>query len=222
MLERGSSAISKTGRERMPNLLTRVSIIAAVALAAPAFAQDTTTAPAEAPAEQQTVPVDQGLAMGETVVDGPQIGEPYIREVSGDWGLECLRVPEGEEPCQIFQTLTDEEDNQVANVRLFKIPAGGQAVAGALVAVPLETLLTAQLTITVNGGQPKRYPFSVCDRQGCYARIGLTQEDITAYKRGAAATVTLVPFVAPDERVEVMMSLTGFTAAYDSLAVPTE
>ncbi|MFU8883255.1 MAG: invasion associated locus B family protein [Rhodobacterales bacterium] len=200
----------------MPNLLTRVSIIAAFALTAPAYAQDTS------PAGDQAAPVDQGLAMGETVVDGPQIGEPYIREVSGDWGLECLRVPEGEEPCQIFQTLTDEEDNQVANVRLFKIPAGGQAVAGALVAVPLETLLTAQLTITVNGGQPKRYPFSVCDRQGCYARIGLTQDDINAYKRGAAATVTLVPFVAPDERVEVTMSLTGFTAGYDSLVVPTE
>ena len=195
----------------MPNLLTRLSIIAALALTGPAIAQDDTPAPA-----------DPGLAMGETVEDGPQTGEPYIREISGDWALECLRVDEGEEPCQIYQTLTDDEENQVANVRMFKLPAGGQAVAGALVAVPLETLLTSQLTITVNGAQPKRYPFSVCDRQGCYARIGLTQEDINAYKRGAAATVTLVPFVAPDERVEVTMSLTGFTAGYDMIPVPTE
>ena len=200
----------------MPNLLTRISIIAALALTGPAIAQDTTQpAPQDAPA-------DSGLAMGETVQDGPQPGQTYVREVSGDWSLECLKVEEGEEPCQIFQTMTDDEGNQVANMRIFKLPAGGQAEAGALVAVPLETLLTAQLTITVDGAQPKRYPFSVCDRQGCYARIGLTTEDIASYKRGASATVTLVPFVAPDERVEVTLSLSGFTAGYDKVTVPTE
>jgi invasion protein IalB len=197
----------------MPNLLTRLSIIAALGLTAPAIAQDTT---------QPQPPADAGLALGETVSDEPQINQPYVREVSGDWAVECLKLEEGEEPCQLFQTLTDEEANQVATMRIFKLPAGGQAEAGALVAVPLETLLTAQLTITVAGQQAKRYPFSVCDRQGCYARIGLTAEDITSYKQGASATLTLVPFVAPDEVVEVTLSLTGFTAGYDKLPVPTE
>lgn len=205
----------------MPHLLTRISLIAALAIAGPAFAQDTTQpAPQETPATP--APADPGLAMGETVTDGPQAGQTYVREVSGDWSVECLKVEEGEEPCQIFQTLTDEEGNQVANMRIFKLPAGGQAEAGALVAVPLETLLTAQLTITVDGAQPKRYPLQVCDRQGCYARIGLTAEDIASYKRGASATVTLVPFVAPDERVEVKLSLSGFTAGYDMVTVPAE
>lgn len=204
----------------MHHLLTRISIIAALAVAGPAFAQDTTTPQTDAP--QAQAPADPGLALGETVTDGPQPGQTYVREVSGDWSLECLKVEEGEEPCQIFQTLTDGEGNQVANMRIFKLPAGAQAEAGALVAVPLETLLTAQLTITVDGAQAKRYPFSVCDRQGCYARIGLTAEDIASYKRGASATVTLVPFVAPDERVEVKLSLSGFTAGYDKVTVPTE
>ncbi|MDX5401601.1 MAG: invasion associated locus B family protein [Rhodobacterales bacterium] len=209
----------------MHHLLTRISMIAALAVAGPAFAQTTDqTAPAQdtQPQQEAPAPADPGLAMGETVTDGPQPGQTYVREVSGDWSLECLKVEEGEEPCQIFQTMTDGEGNQVANMRIFRLPAGGQAEAGALVAVPLETLLTAQLTITVDGAQPKRYPFSVCDRQGCYARIGLTSEDINSYKRGASATVTLVPFVAPDERVEVKLSLTGFTAGYDKVTVPTE
>ncbi|MDX5382253.1 MAG: invasion associated locus B family protein [Rhodobacterales bacterium] len=199
----------------MPRILTGFSLIAALSLSSPVLAQDTTN-------QTPAAPADQGLAMGETVQDGPQIGQPYIREVSGDWQLECLKLEEGEEPCQLFQTMIDDEGNQVSNIRIFKLPAGGQAVAGALVAVPLETLLTAQLTITVDGAQPKRYPFSVCDRQGCYARIGLTAEDIASYKRGASATVTLVPFVAPDERVEVKMSLSGFTAGFDKVTVPTE
>jgi invasion protein IalB len=204
----------------MQHLLTRISIIAALAVAGPAFAQTTPTAQTETP--QTQAPADPGLALGEPVTEGPQPGQTYIREVSGDWSLECLKVEEGEEPCQIFQTLTDGEGNQVANMRIFKLPAGNQAEAGALVAVPLETLLTAQLTITVDGAQAKRYPFSVCDRQGCYARIGLTAEDIASYKRGASATVTLVPFVAPDEQVAVKLSLSGFTAGYDKVTVPTE
>ena len=204
----------------MNHLLTRISIIAALAVAGPAFAQDTTGT--AQPTQEAPAPADPGLAMGETVTDGPQPGQTYVREVSGDWSLECLKVEDGEEPCQIFQTMTDGEGNQVANMRIFKLPVGGQAEAGALVAVPLETLLTAQLTITVDGAQPKRYPFSVCDRQGCYARIGLTTEDVASYKRGASATVTLVPFVAPDERVEVKLSLSGFTAGYDMVTVPTE
>ncbi|MGR3504733.1 MAG: invasion associated locus B family protein [Paracoccaceae bacterium] len=215
----------------MPKLLTRMSMIAALALGAPlggaAFAQTTPPAPAETETEaaptEQTTPPDQGVSMGEPVVDGQAPGQTYIREVTGDWSLECLRVPEGEdEPCQMFQTLTDSQGNQVANMRLFKLPAGGQAVAGALVAVPLETLLTGQLTIQINGGQSKRYPFSVCDQQGCYARIGLTEEDVNSYKRGASATVSLVPFVAPDQRVSLDLSLTGFTAGYDLVTLPTE
>lgn len=209
----------------MPTLLTRMSIIAAFTLGAPAFAQTTPAAPAEtepAPTEQ-TTPANPGISMGEPIVDGDAPGQTYIREVSGDWSLECLRVAEGEEePCQMFQTLTDDEGNPVANMRMFKLPAGGQAVAGALVAAPLETLLTAQLTITINGGQAKRYPFSVCDQQGCYARIGLTEEDVNAYKRGASGTVSLVPFVAPDQRVTLDLSLTGFTAGYDLVTTPTE
>lgn len=213
----------------MPNYLTRISLIAMLAVAAPALtgpamAQDSTgaetTAAEEAP---QAAPApDAGLELGETVSDEPQVGQPYIREMSGDWGLECLKVEEGTEPCQIFQTLEDDKGNQVANVMLFRLPEGGQAVAGALISVPLETLLTAQLTIRVDSAQPKRYPFSVCDRQGCYARIGLTAEDVAAYKRGAKASLALVPFVAPDSPVVLDLSLRGFTAGYDLMTVPTE
>ena len=198
----------------MPKLLKTLSILSVVALTGTAFAQDTTKPAAEtAPAAE--APAD-ALNMGEAVADPNAPGTPYFRESSGDWQLECLKVEEGqEEPCQLYQALNDADGNQVANVRLFRLPDGGKAVAGALIAVPLETLLTAQLTITVDGGKGKRFPFSVCDRLGCYARIGLTSEDIQGFKKGAKASVTLVPFVAPDQKVELPMSLSGFTAGYD-------
>lgn len=211
---------------RLPKALINLMIVAMAAQVLPASAQTATTpapaseapaaaAPTETPAE--VIP-PQPLELGTPAEDGP--GTPYIREVSGDWQLECIRVPEGqEEPCQMFQPLLDPDGNQVANIRIFRLPAGGEAVAGALIAVPLETLLTAQLTITVDAARPQRYQFSVCDRLGCYARIGFRQAEIDAYKRGAKATLTLVPFVAPDQKVDLPMSLIGFTAAFDKASV---
>ena len=200
----------------MPKLLTTLSVSALLALSAPAFAQTATTETTPATTEVQKAP--EYLSMGQTTDEGP--GTAYIKEAVDDWQMECIRVEEGqEEPCQMFQPLLDDQQNQVANIRLFRLPEKGEAVAGALVAVPLETLLTAQLSITVDGAKPQRYPFSVCDRLGCYARIGFRAADVAAFKKGAKATVTLVPFVAPDQKVDLPMSLKGFTAAYDKTSI---
>ena len=210
----------------MPRLLTALSLLALLAAPSAPLAQETQpatetpteqAAPAETPAADDVIPNPEDLPMGETVEDAAAPGTPYLREVVGDWGIECLRAEEGkEEPCQMFQSLKDDNGNLVSNVRIFKLPAGGQAVAGALIAVPLETLLTAQLTISVDGGaNAKRYPFTVCDRLGCYARIGLSAEDVAAFRRGAKAQVGIVPFVAPEERLQLDMSLTGFTAGFE-------
>lgn len=212
---------------RLPKALISLTIIAALSQTLPVLAQ--TAAPQTAVTEQPAAPAteqapttgtlaEQPLDLGTPAEDGP--GTPYIREAAGDWQMECIRVPEGEvEPCQMFQPLVDADGNQVANVRIFRLDGGGEAVAGALIAVPLETLLTAQLTITVDNAKPTRYPFSVCDRLGCYARIGFRQAEVDGYKKGAKATITLVPFVAPDQKVDLDMSLKGFTAAYDKAAV---
>lgn len=208
----------------MPRPLSTLSILALLAVTGTVTAQTAAPAsdapaavdePAAAAPDSDTIPNLDELPMGEEVVDTAQPGTPYLRETEGDWGIECLRPEEGqEESCQMFQALQDGNGNVVSNVRIFKLAAGGQAVAGALIAVPLETLLTAQLTIGVDGANPKRYPFTVCDRLGCYARIGLSAEDIAAFRRGAKATVGIVPFVAPDERLQLDMSLKGFTAGF--------
>jgi invasion protein IalB len=89
------------------------------------------------------------------------------------------------------------------------------------VVVPLETALPAQLTVTVDDGAPRRYPYAFCNPVGCYARIGLTEQDITAYKRGAVARLTIIPALAPDQKVELDLSLDGFTASFDKVSVMT-
>jgi invasion protein IalB len=113
--------------------------------------------------------------------------------------------------------LKDGGDNAVAEISMFGLPAGQQAVAGATVIAPLETLLTADLTLSVDAGKARKYPFSWCSPIGCVARIGFTQEELDGFKKGNEATITIVPVVAPDQKVELKVSLAGFTAGYDSV-----
>lgn len=205
----------------MPRILATLSLIAALGLAQGALAQDTTEPkPAETDATADaatTADPAADLSLGEE--NAPKIAEPYIKEEHGDWKLQCFPVEEGDEPCQLYQLLQDDQNNDVAEVAMFRLPPGGQAVAGATVTVPLETLLTAQLTIAVDGGKGKRYPFAFCSPVGCYARIGFTAADIAAFKKGVSATVTLVPAPAPDQKVVLKMSLKGFTAGFDAASV---
>lgn len=204
----------------MPKLLTSLSLAALLA-ASTAFAQSAdTAAPADsAPAtEANEGAADGGLVVGQE--EAP--AGPYTKEEVGDWRLQCFPKADAksdDDPCHIYQLLKDETGNAVAEISLFRLPEGGKAVAGATVVVPLETLLTAQLRISVDGSKAKVYPYSFCNKIGCYARIGLTPEDIAQFKKGAKANVTLVPFVAPDQKITLDLSLTGFTAGYDKASV---
>jgi invasion protein IalB len=100
---------------------------------------------------------------------------------------------------------------------LTPVADGGQVKAGATFITPLETLLTEQLTMVVDGGKTKRYPFTFCAAIGCVSRVGLTDEDMTNFRKGAKATVTIVPMAAPDQQVVATVSLKGFTKAYEAL-----
>lgn len=193
-----------------------MTALALTALALPAFAQetetDTQTPAAEAAPETQ-------LDLGQPVDAEPKLGDRYSKEKIGDWDLACIKTNAETDPCSLLQILRDETGNPVAELSLFRIENGGQAAAGATVLVPLETLLPAQLTIAVDSAPGKRYNYTYCSPVGCAAQIGLTAEDIAAFKKGNVATVSLVPAPAPDQRVELKLSLKGFTAGYDAVDV---
>ena len=189
-----------------------------VAMGGFALAQET-TAPEAAP--KTTAPADGAtgdLSLGTEAkaADGP--GTTYTAATFDKWEQRCMRTADGSDPCQLYQLLQDGAGNNVAEVSLFALPAGQQAVAGATIVAPLETLLTEQLTIAVDGAQPKRYPFTWCAPLGCIARVGFTQAEIDGFKMGAKATISIVPAGAPDERVNLDLSLKGFTAGFDAVS----
>ncbi|MFT4708210.1 MAG: invasion protein IalB [Ascidiaceihabitans sp.] len=186
------------------------------------FAQETVK-PAEdetaAPQTETASDVESQLSLGEDANAVPVVGQPYTKEIIGDWEMRCIKAEEGaKDPCQMYQLLDDGDGTPVAEFSLFRLPDGGKAKAGATVVVPLETSLPQQLTITVDGSSSRRYPYAFCNPVGCYARIGLTADDLAGFKRGNTAMITIVPAVAQDQKVELPLSLTGFTAAYDQVS----
>lgn len=197
-----------------------IALLMTLAVPVATLAQSTDTATdTETEAETANPSIEDQLSLGEDAATPPEVGQTYISETEGDWELRCIKTEDGNDPCQMYQLMTDSEGTPVAEISIFRLPDGGRAVAGATMIVPLETSLPQQVTVRVDAGQARRYPFAFCNQIGCYSRIGLVEEEVRAFRAGNSATVTIVPALAPDQQVELSMSLTGFTAAFDKTTV---
>lgn len=200
-------------------------------LAGPALSQETPPAaegapetpvpeaapPAATTPETPPAPAPEGQAQPST--GDPAAAEPreIVRETFGDWQVRC--APEINE-CYMYQLALDEANNPVAEVSFQKLPVGGEATAGATVVSPLGTLLTTGVALQVDTNPARQYPFSWCTQIGCFARFVMTEDTIDAFKRGSSGRLSLVSVTQPDRPVTLNLSLTGFTAAYDSLDPP--
>jgi len=206
--------------DMMTPLRPALALALALGLGLPALAQDaaapaTTEAPAAeaAPAATPEAPAEAAEAADET----PGIGEAYTEATHGDWEQRCVRTEDGSDPCQLYQLLKDGEGNPVAEFSLFGLPDAEQAAAGGTIMTPLETLLPEAILMQVDTGEAKRYAFTFCAPIGCVARVGFTDEEIAAFKRGNKATMAITPMAAPDRKVQLNISLKGFTAGYDAV-----
>lgn len=200
----------------MSSTLSRILLAGLLALSGTsAFAQDSTTeAPAtEAPAADAATAED--LSMGTPPADG--VGSTYNKASFELWDQRCVKTADGNDPCQLYQLLKDAQGTSVAEINMFSLPEGGEAVAGATVIVPLETLLTAGMRFGIDTAEAKVYPFTFCAQIGCVARIGFTADELAAFKKGAKGVLTIVPAVAPKETVVLDVSLKGFTAGFDAV-----
>jgi invasion protein IalB len=194
-------------------LFRSLSLAALMAFSAlPALSQET------APVEDLSLGTALNAAPAMLTAETAQVGQGYLATTFDLWEQRCEKTADGKDPCELFQLLKDGEGNAVAELSMFALPAGGKATAGATVVVPLETLLTASLTIQIDTSEPKLYPFSFCTQIGCIARVGFTAEEVEQFKKGAKATVTVVPAAASDTAVNLDVSLKGFTAGFEAVS----
>lgn len=191
-----------------------------------AFSQDTTTTEdtaaqtqAETTTPEETTvtpPEDQAFPVAQDAES--QIGKDFIKEEFDDWKILCTIVAEGKQPnCRLYQILEDETGGAVAEVSLIALSEKAQAEAGVNFVSPLGTLLTSQVSLRIDAGQVKRYPFAWCETQGCVARFGLTKAELNNLKKGNKAVFTIVAAAAPKKPLVLTVSLKGYTAAWSSL-----
>lgn len=152
-----------------------------------------------------------------------QVGDLFARESHGDWQVRCFKAPEGQaDQCQLFQRMVRPDGTPFVDMNFFNPPEGSGVVGGGTLVAPLQVLLTAGVVISIDGAPPRRYPFSFCDQNGCFARMGFTEGEMLGFKEGTSAEIILVPALAPDQQVTTTMSLAGFTAGLAALDTPPE
>ncbi|MFT4012996.1 MAG: invasion associated locus B family protein [Paracoccus sp. (in: a-proteobacteria)] len=193
----------------------------APATEAPATTETSAAAPAaeapaaEAPATTAETPAETPATTAPENTE-PQVGQTYAKSTHGDWTLRCMKTPDGKDPCELYQLLKDQNGASVAEASL--LPMSGDVKAVITFIAPLETDLQAGLGLQVDSGKAGRYPFMLCAPVGCISRIGLSDAELGPMKKGTKATVSLLPFGAPKEKlVSLTMSLKGFTAGLDAL-----
>lgn len=211
-------------RRLVPAMARRMAAAAGLGLLVLTGAQAQDAAAPAADPPVVSPPID--LSMGQEVNTGPQVlpsaetaevGQTYLVGSFEVWEQRCIKTEDGSDPCQLYQLLKDDAGGPVAEISIFDLPAGAQAAAGATVIAPLETLLTANMQIAIDSGKAKIYPFTFCAVIGCISRIGLTKEEVDQFRKGAGARLTIVPAAAPDQKVELVISLKGFTAGFKSV-----
>ncbi|WP_444451523.1 invasion associated locus B family protein [Rhodobacter capsulatus] len=182
---------------------TSLSLLLAATLAAPMALAQEATAPA-APATP-------------AAPAAPAPAEPYVKTTEGDWKVQCIKAQDDKETCEMTQFMSDTNGNKVASISIMALPKGKEAVAGATIATPLESALTAGVTLQIDAQKAVTLPYAFCSKDACFSNVALKDKDLDLFKKGNKITMTIVPMVAPDKKVELAISLKGFSAAWDAV-----
>ena len=149
------------------------------------------------------------LLVSTSVQAKPESGKKFK-----DWTVVCEKLPKtGKEVCNIFQNVTNEKKKVVLQVAIGYLP--GMDKPQVLLTLPLGVLLEAGMEFKAGSAKAVRLPFKVCVAKGCVAMSILDDATIKGLKTGSKGGVKFA--VAKDKVIEIPVSLSGFTAAFNSL-----
>ena len=134
-----------------------------------------------------------------------------------DWLLRCEADPADAtvKQCFIAQGVAAGEERRRVMMVAVAYPPDRKAPIFTAV-LPLGVDLRSGVEVAIDGGAPKRLPFTICLADGCRAHMPLDAATLAAFKRGLEGSVA---FRRPTEQrgVKVPFSLKGFTAAVSAL-----
>lgn len=160
---------------------------------------------------QSTIPAQAQSA--ETYQSQPSV--PTLRGTYGDWEIRCVT----ETDCVMTQLHRRSQQTADAVFTIIKPQQltgdDGQAIeAFAEIVVPLGVYLPGGLGLKVDDLPAKAAPFERCIEEGCVVRAPISPTMLANLKAGGTANIVI--FGGPERPVSIPMSLTGFTAAFNS------
>jgi len=172
--------------------------------------------PVNPPKAAKPKPQAPATGLGDSASRPDAEGDPVITRY-GDWEVACAQSGS---PCIMAQIGNDSKGTPILEMSLRKLPAtqsvqGVEVVAVTDIITPLAVVLTAGLVMRIDSSDEQRAPYQICTAQGCLVREPLTVEAVNRFKKGGKAKLTVVS--AEQGPVDVTISLTGFTKAYQNI-----
>lgn len=149
------------------------------------------------------------------VLSGNVQAKPEIGKKFKDWTVVCEKLPKvDKEICGILQTVTN-DNRQILQVTIGYLPVSKTPRVILTLTMPLGVYLEPGIEFIGGNAKPLRFPFKVCLSSGCVATIMLDDDTIKKMKAGTKGSVKFA--VAKEKVIEIPVSLSGFTAAFNSL-----
>jgi invasion protein IalB len=137
------------------------------------------------------------------------------KSTSGDWSVECGTLPGGgQRICSMNQVAKNPKDGKPLLRAVVFRPPGGKAAILRLIA-PLGIWLRPGIGFSVDGGSKNNLNYDFCQPSGCMTQIALSSGLVSAMKRGSKARLTIQNIRR--QKLNLSISLRGFTAAYDGM-----
>lgn len=154
----------------------------------------------------------QDAASGSNASGGDAQASAPAPRPEDNWLKVCEPLENGEKACIMRQVVV--ANNQFLGSFLLRDDPGQESRLLAVAAVPLGVLLPFGLTWQIDGAQPVRVPFMLCDPQSCSTQLVINEAYVNSLKRGAVLKLTAKNRQNQDLVVEI--NLAGFTKVYDS------
>ncbi len=135
-----------------------------------------------------------------------------------DWGVRCGMGDSGPRGgCEMFQGVTRNDNNElVMRVAIGYPPRQDIDAPVAVFQLPLGIHLPPGIQLSVDDGEPLRFPVQACFQPGCRADLPLKPELLSKLKSGSKATLSVLG--PGGEQIDLPISLMGFTAALERIS----
>lgn len=131
-----------------------------------------------------------------------------------DWEVRCPKSGNQKE-CEMTQLVKSPDSGKPIMRVVMGYPPQINTAAMIFI-LPLGTRLAPGAQLSVDGDQPRRFPFQICLEQGCRADFPIKNALLSKLKHGHAADVTIVG--PKGDQINLKVSLSGFTDANNAIA----